>query len=448
MAALVGCARLCAALDLDAGGTLEAGYALGYGSLGGEDHATLSAKPLAAVAGGAWEARLAACLAGTTDPAKATIELEEARVRLWLGDYLTLAAGCGQEEGTAAEVFPQTAFLGPEDPLSRLESGGGASGRMSEATASIKLAGPWWRASFEYAPFEPELVLPSLDSPWFPSSLVPERVAIGSSTTFLRSKLAYFDGTGPKDPFVLDPSYIAKTGASIGPMEIDLEYFQGLERQAILTGIISTVNYPYNGFDALLVPHRAQVRSLALAGTVVAGAWRFWTEDAYTWEASLATGSAAWDFSGAGVVFFYPSIALADDPITATPPLVHRDRVACTLGSSFNPELGNGLSLFAFAEATWSWYLDAPAGSPTPSLSRAAAGSVSLSGVLGRLGFGLSGLLSLADWSAAIRPSASLDLGGDKALGLAFPLFLGGADSELGCYSGKRFALLSFTQKF
>jgi hypothetical protein len=269
---------------------------------------------------------------------------------------------------------------------------------------------------------------------------------MGASTTYRLSSLGYLGGGGEKG-LLFDPSYIARLGASLGSLDLDLEFFQGLERQATLTGIMSTGVSGYT-YKALLEPHRSRISALALAATLVVGPVRLWTEDSYSWGASLATGSAAWDFSGQDLIYFHPSVSFADNPITDTPPLLQRDKVAFTAGASYSPDLGGRLSLSAFAEATWSCFIEAPAGSPIPSLSRAAAGSLSLDGLAGSLGLSLSCLVSLADLSAALRPAASLRLGGDKALELACPLFFGAEDSELGCFSGRLFAIVAFSQKF
>jgi hypothetical protein len=433
---------LCPALDFSFGGNLEASYAYAYDSTSYGDHASMRATPLATLTGQSWEACVSASFAGATDPSDATIDLEEARIRAWIGDYVSLAAGWSQEDGTAAEVFPQTAFFGPSDSLSRLESAGASARRKSEAAVELKVAYSWWRASFSCAPFEPELVLPNLASPWFPDNLVASSFVIGSSTTYTRSSLAYAEGV--ESPYALSwaPSYIAKAGASLGPLELDLECFHGLERQAVLTGDMSL---DYLSYAVSLVPHRATVTSLAIAATAVMGSWRLWTEDAYTWGASLATGSAdsgSWPLREG----HYFTLTAGSHFDTTVPPCVQRDKVACTAGASWSPDLGS-IGLVAFIEGTWCHYLAAPDLATNPSLSYAVAASVSLSRIVGILSFDVSGIISLADNSFALRPAIGLDLGRDMSLELAMPLFFGDSDSELGCYSTKRFAVLTFMQK-
>jgi len=448
LAAWASCAAPAAALDLAAGLGLDASYSAAYGALIGAaarpDRASLAAEPALIASGDSWEARLAAGFRASTDPADAQASLAEARARLWLGDYLSLSAGYGLESGAAAELFPQTAFLGPSDPLSRLESGGGTERRSPEASAELRASASWWRLTLACAPFRPELVLPDLDSPWFPRSAVPSSFSIGSTLPYRRSSLAYAEGAEEGGSFEPEPSYIAKAGASLGPFELDLAFFRGRERQAVLSGAMELESL--DTYSVTLEPHRALVSVLAFSATAVSGPWRLWTEDSFTWGASLATGSVDSESWPLKEGWYFDLDSGEGDFSTDVPPVVQRDRVACTLGASYAPELA-ALSLGAFVEGTWSWFLDEPEGCEAPALSRAAAGGATLGGLAGGLSLTLSGLVSLADGSAALRPSASLALGGDRSVELAAPIFLGSEGTELGDYRGMYYATLSYSQK-
>ncbi len=274
---------------------------------------------------------------------------------------------------------------------------------------------------------------------------MPSSVSIGNQS-YTRVSYAYEAANEVLSPFDLDPSYLASLGANFGPAELDLMFFYGLERQATLTGIMRTGSIGYN-FDAALVPHRARISCLAAAATAVVGEWRFWTENAYTWDAGLATGSAIWDFGGAGKVYFYPEKAFSENPITDIPPYITRDRIGSTIGLSWARDF-SGLGFVSFAEAVWTWLPNIPVSAPLPVFSRAIAFSLALSRLLDNLDLSFSGMISLTDWSAALRPAVSVKFGADKELELAFPIFLGKADSQLGVYAGKYFAVFGFSYNF
>jgi hypothetical protein len=432
-----------AAIDWSIGGGIVASYSIDL-SGGRSDSASVRAEPTLSLAASSWEALLSVSLSGLTDPGTAEYAIADAYFRTWLGDYFVVTAGWTSPAGLAAEVFPLTAFLGPSDPLSRLSSGGGSASRKSEPSIQLKAASDWWRASIECAPFEPELVLPNVDSPWFPSEFVPASFTFGGDTFSL---LGFAYPSGVESGASLSPSYIARIGASLGPAEIDIAYFHGLERQAVFSGAISyndlaSLDHTYHAY---LVPHRGVVDSLALAATAVGEAWRFWSELSLTSGASLSTGSV--DVTDQTIFFGYFRLG-SPNPWTDIPPCVSRDEFACTAGASWTPELGSSVGLVAMAEATWSQFIDPPEGSPVPTLARAAAASIEFSRLAGRIGVTMSGIVSLADWSAALRPSASVDLGAERKVELSTLVFLGDSDSDLGAYSGRRYLMLSFSQNY
>jgi hypothetical protein len=443
LAAAASAGRSAAALDCAVGGSFTADFAVDA-SRSFEDYASFAGKPALSLSADLWEARFSASLSGITDPGKAEFSLEEAYVRAWLGDCLSATVGWVPKAGLAAEVFPLTAFLGPSDPLSRLSSGGGSASRKSEPSIEIKAAASWWRASFECAPFVPALALPDLDSPWFPRAFVTSSYSF-SGYTYELLGFEYWAAAIPRGGISLSPSCIARVGASLGPVELDLEYFHGLERQAVLFGALSNEEI-LSDYRVYIEPHRGVVDSLALAATAVGQSWRSWVEGSFTFGASLATGSVDIvdrTYARDGVYFDLDGAS----PFTSVPPCVARDRIACTTGASWAPDL-SPLGLRILAEATWSLFLNAPEGCPVPTLSRAAAVGVEVMRIAGRIGVSASGIASLADWSAALRPSASLDLGGEKRLELSTLLFLGAPDSELGAYSGRHYIVLSFTQSY
>ncbi len=128
-------------INASIGGRVKADYALGYGADINGDFAAFSLAPILSLATDYWEARFAAAFIGKTLPTDAHIDLEEARVQFWIGDYVTLRAGYGLDYGIAAEAFPQTLFFGPADPLSRFETGICEALRRPEASVSITAAG-------------------------------------------------------------------------------------------------------------------------------------------------------------------------------------------------------------------------------------------------------------------------------------------------------------------
>jgi hypothetical protein len=462
-AALVALAVLAAplhALDLSAGGVAALSYGADYGSLldssGGDgaasDEGRFSFEPMASLslAAGSWalEAQARGRFEAASSPAEAFARLESAHATLWAGERAYLEVAYGLDEAAAAEVFPLTTFLGPSDPLSRLESWGGEA-RRSEPFLKLGAVFGALSASFACAPFAPPLVVPSLDSHFFPSNEIPESIVINGDT-YYRGSLAYTEGSQyqaedfeGRQSWELDPSYIAGLEASLGPFDLGIRGFSGLERQASLYPIFVSPASDGEDYGILLEARRARVQALAASCTFVSGSLRAWTEACYTKGASLSTGSAFWEGCNTG---YYLSSS-GKDFFGRVAPILALDKLAATGGASYQAGWTEFSALF-LAELSYAWYLDAPEGIDAPTLSRAAALSASLGDASGRLQGTLAGIVSLADASLALRLSLSYELGGDRGLELAFPLFLGPDDSELGQYSGRHLAYLGFTQKF
>jgi len=366
----------------------------------------------------------------------------ESRLRLSFGNGLIIDSGWVKDDARAAELFPLTVFYGPSDPLTRFETGGGATKRETEPMFEARFAGDWWRLSAYFAPWMPALILPRLDSPWFPSTLVPSSIEL-LGYNYQRRQLKYDASLSSSGEWAIDPSWSLSAGVSLGNIDFDAYFFEGLERNATLYGnVIIGTGMGYS-FDVSLVPERHVVREMAASSTIVADAFRFWGESSFTWGASFATGSVASPFLNPGW-YYLPGSTLA---FTQMAPIISVDRLGLTFGASWNPDIP-GLAFALFAEGTANAYFGSPNGAKPPMLSNAIGGGISASDQMGRFGLELGFLASLSDWSYAVRPSLHIGFGGDRDLEFAFPLFVGTADSALGQFSAMRYITATFSQRF
>jgi len=433
------------ALDLSFGGIVDSSIARSLSSAG--SFAWFSFSPLASVEDALGESltlelRLAPQVNANTDPAQVTLSPGQSRLRLSFGNGVIIDLGWMKDEPRAAELFPQSVFYGPSDPLSRFETGGGATLRETEPMIEAKFAGDWWRLSAYLAPWMPPLVLSHLDSPWFPSTLVPASVTIAAQT-YQRRQLIYDASVSSSNDWVFDPSWSLSAGVSLGNLDFDAYYFEGQERNAILYGdVILGTGVGYS-FDVSLVPERRFVRETAASATLATGAFRFWEESSWTWGASFPTGSVASPFLNPGW-YYLPGSTLV---FTQIAPVISVNRLGLTFGSSWNPDIP-GLAFALFAEGTANTYFGSPNGAKPPILSNAIGGGISASDQMGRFGFELGFLASLSDWSYAVRPSLHIGFGSDRDLEFAFPLFVGAADSALGQFSAMRYITATFSQRF
>lgn len=449
------------ALDLSIGGELSSSYNAPV-SLPGEvpgggaytEGASFAFEPILAASGElgggrdgesppdgplSWELAARGRLAGRTRGSLASAGLDSAEGRLSWGP-LSLELGYGRDDSFAAEVFPQSVFLGPSDPLERVDSGPAGPRRASEPYARLGAAAGAFRASILAAPFAPPLVLPDLGSPWIPRTTLPGTVTVAGVTYSLDTSYAEQDSAAWEP----DPSWLAELGAVLGPVDLDLRLFSGRERQAALHGILSTLQSPSAPwhFPLELVADRARVEALALSAAGAAGPLRLWFEGGWTRGASLATGS--YEIEGSGGAYYRIDAGVPSS--TDVPPIVSRDRLAATAGASWTPELG-GLSLTAFTEGCWTSFIDPPAGADAPALSRALALGLTLGDARDRCELSLSGMVSLRDGSSLFRPSLSAAFGAEGRIGLELSLFDGEGDTELGQYAALRFLSFSVTQR-
>jgi len=434
------------ALDFGLGGSTDSAIATPLSSQ--SSFAWFSFEPIATLGGAgyggalSWDIKIAPLAQGKTAPAEVTLLPGESRIRMAFGNGMSISAGWMKDEARAAELFPQTVFYGPADPLSRFETGGGTTDRETEPLIMASISGDWWRASATLAPWAPSLVLPNLDSPWFPPTLVPSSIVIAGQTYNL-GDLSYDSTTDASPTWTVDPSWSLSAGLSLGSLDLDAWYFDGLERDATIYGnaILGTgVGY---SFAVSLVPERSHVRKVAAAATWVADSFRVWGESSWTWGASFATGSVGSTFLNPGS-YFQPGSSLL---LTQTAPVVPVDKMGATFGASFSPDLGT-LVLTAFLEGTANWYFGAPTWSKSPFLSKAIGGALSIADQAGRLEADLGGIFSIDDLSYALRPALRLGFGGDRDLEFAYPLFEGNAGSEFGQFASMRYITATFTQRF
>lgn len=446
----IGIATYLGALDFSLGGSSSSSVAVPYFSA--PLYAWFDFTPIGIVSGDTvngsigWELRIAPRAQGRTSPAEASIAEGRSSLSLTFAGGLAVRAGWFLDETRAAELFPQTTSFGPADPLSRFETGGASTERDEEPMIRVGYAGDWWRLSAQVAPFEPELVVPRIDSPWFPASLVPSSFKIAGSTYTLQN-LAYDKssislGSTTTSTLTPDPAWSASAGASLGPVDIDAYYFDGLERTPVLYGRADLAGSGYS-FNVDLVPVRSHIRKIAASATWVADAIRLWGESSWVRGSTFATGSVDWPFLNAGS-YILPGSTLS---ITQTPPIIRVDRLGTTCGASYNPDTGFVIITF-FLEATYNWYYGTPVWSKAPLLSRAAGGGFMIADQTGRLEANLGGLLSLTDWSFALRPSLRIGFGGDRDLEIGFPLFGGPVDSEFGQFSTLRYVTVALNQRF
>lgn len=424
------------AIDYTLGASAESSYSFAVPGAACLDYASFEFEPLASASGSiawgeglAWELSGKARLSGGSAPAKAEAVLKALSGRMLWGPA-SLELGYGIDADPAAEVFPLGAFLGPADPLSRLESTGASSDRRGEVFGKVAFVLGDFRASFLCAPFRPALALPDLGSPWFPRNIV----AFGGSS-FALSAIYYEAFDDPE--WYFEPSYLAELGAVLGPVDLGLRYFRGLERQASLHPRYFSAG---SRSEIWLAPQRAIIEAATFSATAIAGPARLWFEAAGTKGASLSSGTVQ---LGAVPLYWDPE---ASD-FTEYQPIVNRDRLAATMGASWSPSQ-SWASFTLFAEGTWSWYRAAPPSATVPALERALALGLNSSHFGGRVDAAVELLYSFVDRGWAALASAGCAMGAEGKMSVILPIFSGLQSSELGRYSDKKYLRFVYSFQF
>lgn len=436
------------ALDFSIGGVSEIRFALDAGD--GEERRDLGAfsfSPLLAISGGgsgseiAWEALVTVQGEGKTDPAGLSFRVTASHLRYWLGDSFSFRAGYFNDAAAAAELFPLTSFFGPAERLSFLERGGESRVRGFEPLVEARYAISGWRMSLLFAPFQSDVALPDIDSPWFPDEEIPSSFVFAGQT-YRRGDLAYYIGDSGNFPR-FEPSWKFGAGLSAGSFELDLAYFHGRDRRTLFTGMTDSMESAYT-FDVLLVPESAVVDVVALAMTGVFGDVRAYAEAAYGMGGLFATGS--YEFSGI-------HIDKATGRVSEMPPAMSAKEAAATFGALWRTGIA-GFPVSAMAEFTWSLLLGVDSTDvevedlEQRDFSRAGAVLVSVQDPRGKFEFSTALLLSCADWSYAVRPSLRFEIGPDDELTIVAPFYFGDAGSELGRYAALRYLMAGITHRF
>ena len=433
-------------LDLTFGETTDSIFSFTLPSSAGYSYSVLSTVPSISLSGDlarhtseesavSWEMSVSGKVKASTMRPSLDLLPDTTSLRMWFGAGLSITAGYFSEKGLAAELFPQTAFFGPVDQLGFFENGGKGQARNNEMLGKIGFSNDLLRMTATFAPFRPQLSLPSIESIWFPSVELPESVVISDQTYTMRD-LDYQDSVDA-NPFVPELSFETAVGISTGSFDFDLAYFHGRERQALYSARISEMSTP-DTFDLELLSHRGVVDSLAAALTIVSHSWRYWLESSYTLGASAASGS----FEFAGIYIDRDSLK-----VTSIPPVISADKWGMTLGASWQGMLGRWQSRI-LSEAIWTSYIASEESIRPSLLSKALALTASVEEPSGRFGASCSALVSLLDGSVALRPGLSVVFGGDNSFEIALPLFFGAEDTELGRYSEHKFVFLYLSHRY
>jgi hypothetical protein len=127
---------------------------------------------------------------------------------------------------------------------------------------------------------------------------------------------------------------------------------------------------------------------------------------------------------------------------TGTKPV---DGMDFTAGFSWSPPIASSLVALEWKHA---WYSADVSGLTFPLLHRALAALVSFSLFDEKLGLSVAGVCSLEDWSFAVMPGFTIDLGGDRLLVVAYPFFFGERGTELGQFGAVQRGVASVSMQF
>lgn len=426
-------------LDFSVGGTTKAIVAAFPSDWAGDSYGLCELAPLLNLSSDTiavpFELRASVDVLASSEPVRTVFRIDESYVKAWLGSWLALKAGYFRVGSVAAEFFPQSAFFGSYDPLAFLERGASLVPRGNELLAETSFFYNHVRATVRVAPFVPSLALPDLSSPWFLMRDIPESATIGGSTYTL-GNLAYQEGA---DTSLFSPSlaYSVTVGFSTSNLDLDAHFFHGLERQPLLTVAVEDMPTSYT-YDVILKTNRAIIDVLALSATYVTDSLRFWFESSFTFNASVVSGSI--DFTG---IYLDPTTFKA----TSLAPAIASDRLGITVGASWRHVVGKTI-LNAMTECVWTVLFSDAILPRDPYLSKAAVAGFSVMDNAEKFGATCFAMVSLSDWSFALKPSLSLNFGANNSLEVGMPLFFGESSTELGAYSGRRYIFVTLVHRY
>lgn len=328
-------------------------------------------------------------------------------------DFITLKAGRFFHLPGVAEFFSVANFFHRYD-LESLLAGDFSTVVLPNDMFQAGLYGSSFYIAFTLAPFPGQFTLIDGDSPWFPTSLIPEHIEIETNETKTTYELNSINTVTShyQEPELKYVSLSGETGITLSVFELWAGYYHGIDHDTIFRSSITLFEYQDNYYYDLTASPVAAVQDVfGLSGTFSLGGFRFWAEGAFTLSKTFATDR---------ISFISRNTLLEKNPYL---------EITTGIGYTFE-----NLKFRTAVEYTDGWAFSSEhthLTMPTTSLI-SVLGSVSF--FEDRLSWTEIFILEVDDWSFVLNSALSFLVTDTLKIGFVYPFFYGAENSPFGQY--------------
>jgi len=354
-----------------------------------------------------------------------SVGIQDLYVELSPTGFLTLRLGrFVYAPGSAGVLSPTHWFVTP-DLLALVRNDTESLVRGGDLVQGIVTLGDW-SLTLSASPFAPAWSIPDPSSPWFPRKDFPRSITIFFPTTQVLSLTGITVQEAPAAQLSLqDMSVGAELGVSLPLVDLSLLAYHGWDNTPLFQPSFEFPSGFFGDYDIVLTPVARKIDSVGAEATLTWGSLSAWADGAYTFSKTFLSRKLS-------------SSTFASDLVTS-PCLEY----AAGAGYDFSVPR---LSLQAGYRGLW--VTQPTADTLLPFMGSYLSGTCALRLWDDRLSVAIQGLVSTADWSAAIIGLLSVAPSNELSFDVTLPFFLGASDTELGQFSANYLVSIGVTVRY